>query len=161
MELQNEELIKKWEGLRLVAYKPTPADRWTIGWGHTKNVTPGQRITRNEAQALFEEDVAWAEEAVNRYVKVKLNQKMFDTLVSFTFNIGEGNFSESTLLRKLNNRDYEGAANEFARWKYQGKTVLRGLVRRRAEEEDYFRQGMEDLENQHEEPRKSWFDRWF
>jgi len=138
MRLHNENLIKKWEGLKLKAYKPTPNDVWTIGWGHTKGVYQGMEINREMAQHYFEEDVKWAVDAVNREVKVGLNQNQFDALVSFVFNIGETNFKKSTLLKKLNAGDYNGAANEFPKWKYQNKVVLRGLVRRRAEEMEVF-----------------------
>lgn len=142
MRMYNQELIKKWEGLELEAYLPTPHDVWTIGWGHTKTARKGMVITQKKAQQLFNEDIAWAEAAVNRLVKVGLNQNQFDSLVSLVFNIGTPNFSKSTLLRKLNAGDYEGAAEEFPRWNKQrqnGKlVVLRGLVRRRAEEMEYF-----------------------
>lgn len=138
MKLVNEKLIKKWEALRLEAYKPTPNDVWTIGWGHTSTAKQGMKITRAEAEKLFDQDVAWAVDAVNQLVKVGLTQHQFDALVSFTFNVGAGAFKGSTLLRKLNVGDYEGAANEFPRWNKQGKKVLRGLVRRRAEEQEYF-----------------------
>ncbi|MAQ19395.1 MAG: lysozyme [Sandaracinus sp.] len=138
MKLQYDELIKKWEELRLKAYLPTPNDEWTIGWGHTAGVQPGDVITREQAQIFFERDVAWAEEAVNSLVRVGLTQHQFDALVSLVFNIGTTQFQSSTLLRKLNAGDYDGAANEFPRWKYQEGKVLRGLVRRRAEEMEYF-----------------------
>lgn len=138
MRLVNENLIKKWEGLRLEAYKPTPNDVWTIGWGHTKGVFPGMKINRDTAQKYFEEDVKWAVDAVNRLVKVGLTQNQFDALVSLTFNIGETAFGRSTLLKKLNAGDYDGAADEFPKWKYQSGKVLKGLVRRRSEEMEYF-----------------------
>lgn len=138
MKLHNDRLIKKWEALRLRAYKPTINDVWTIGWGHTKGVHPGMVITEQEAERLFRSDVAWAVEAVNTLVKVPLTQNQFDALVSFVFNIGTTNFRKSTLLRKLNVRDYEGAANELPRWVKQKGVTLRGLVRRRAEEMEYF-----------------------
>ena len=142
MKLRNEQLIKKWEALRLEAYMPTPHDVWTIGWGHTKGVKPGMIITKEKAQQYFYEDTAWAVKAVNDLVKVPVSQNQFDSLVSLVFNIGTPNFRKSTLLRKLNNGDYQGAAEQFPRWNKQrqnGKlVVLRGLTRRRAEEMEYF-----------------------
>lgn len=96
------------------------------------------KIDEATAQRFFLEDIAWAEDAVNSKVKVGLTQNQFDALVSFVFNVGATNFSKSTLLRKLNAGDYEGAADEFHRWKHQKGKVLRGLVRRRAEESEYF-----------------------
>lgn len=138
MKLVNEQLIKKWEQLRLTAYKPTPNDVWTIGWGHTLGVTEGMVIDQNQAEQFFQQDVSEAENAVNQYVKVGLTQHQFDALVSFTFNEGVGAFRSSTLLRKLNAGDYQGAANEFPRWNKQGSKTLQGLVNRRADEMAYF-----------------------
>jgi len=144
MKLVNEAMIKKWEGLRLEAYKPTANDVWTIGWGHTSGVHEGMSITKGQAQRFFEEDTQWAEDAVNRLVKVVLNQNQFDALVSFVFNIGETNFAKSTLLRKLNAKRYDEAADEFMRWKYQDGKVLKGLVRRRSHEMNYFLKEADD-----------------
>lgn len=138
MQIVNDELIKKWEKLELKAYLPTPNDVWTIGWGHTHTTKPGMVINEAQAQALFERDTAWVEAALKKYVKVPLTQNQYDALASLVFNIGEGAFAKSTLLRKLNAKDYEGAANEFPRWNKQKGKVLRGLVRRRAEEMEYF-----------------------
>lgn len=142
MKMVNENLIKKWEKLKLVAYLPTPDDVWTIGWGHTLGVKQGDRITKEQAQEFFLQDKQWAEDAVNQKVKVPLTQEQFDALVSLVFNIGANAFSRSTLLKKLNRKDYQGAADQFNVWvKQKGKT-LTGLVRRRAEERSYFLSGM-------------------
>lgn len=138
MQLKNEELIKKWEKLRLKAYKPTSNDVWTIGWGHTKDVRPGQEITAEEAEKLFDEDVAWVNTFLQKYIKVPLSQNQYDALASWVFNIGAENARTSTLIRKLNAKDYEGAAHEFSRWNKQKGKVLNGLVKRRAEEMQYF-----------------------
>lgn len=138
MRIVNDNLIKKWEKLELKAYLPTPNDVPTIGWGHTHTTKMGMTITKGEAQTLFNRDVAWVEAALAKHVKVGLNQNQYDALASWVFNIGEGGFKSSTLLRKLNAGDYEGAARELPRWNKQKGKVLRGLVRRRAEEMEYF-----------------------
>lgn len=138
MKLDNDNLIKKWEALRLEAYLPTPEDRWTIGWGHTKGVHKGMTITRAEAEQFFDNDVKWAEDAVNKHVTVGLTQHQFDALVSLTFNIGATAFKKSTCLKRLNAGDYEGAAEALTWWNKQNGKTLRGLVRRRAEEKEYF-----------------------
>jgi GH24 family phage-related lysozyme (muramidase) len=67
---------------------------------------------------------------------------MFDALTSFTYNLGIGNLKRSTLLRKLNREDYEGAAREFKRWNRAGGKVYRGLTSRRLEEEELFRKDL-------------------
>ena len=132
------DLIKKWEGLRLEAYL-CPAGVWTIGYGHIKGVKKGDKISQAQANTLLADDVAnVAESAVNAYVNVPLNQEQFDALASFTFNLGGGNLKSSTLLKKLNDGDYLGAANEFKRWVKAGGKTLNGLVDRREAEAQMF-----------------------
>ena len=130
-------LIKQFEGCILSAYK-CPAGVWTIGYGHTKDVKQGMKITTNQATNLLKEDLKTYENYVNKYVKVKLNQNQFDALVSFTFNCGGGALKSSTLLKKLNKGDYTGAANELLRWNKASGKVLAGLTRRRKAEKALF-----------------------
>lgn len=119
----------------------------TIGWGHTND--HGRQFdadsvwSQQECDAEFQNDMVRFEAAVHRLVKVPLNQDQFDALVSFAYNCGEGNLEQSTLLKKLNAGDYDGAAKEFQRWNKAGGKVLRGLVRRRASEALLF-QGIPD-----------------
>ena len=96
------------------------------------------KITKEKAEELLRQDVAWVEEALKKYVKVSINQNQFDALASLVFNIGETNFAGSTLLKKLNQSDYAGAADQFPRWKYQKGIELAGLVKRRAQERSLF-----------------------
>lgn len=132
------ELIKEFEGLRLEAYL-CPADVWTIGYGHTEGVSQGDRITQAGADIFLEIDMRWVVDAVLRNVTVEINNNQTAALYSFIYNVGAGAFGKSTLLRKLNKADYEGAANEFKRWNKGGGRVLNGLVRRRKAEEALFR----------------------
>ena len=131
------DLIKSFEGLRLTAYK-CPADVWTIGYGTTAGVKPGQTITKERAEELLREDVERFEAQVLRLVKVPLTQGQHDALVSFVYNLGAGNLSNSTLLRLLNSGDYKGAAAQFDRWVHGGGKILPGLVKRRAAERVMF-----------------------
>lgn len=137
LSAQGLELIKGFEGLRLNAYQDS-AGVWTIGYGHTGGVRPGDRITQAEAEAYLRQDTGWAQQAVRDLVRVPLSQGQFDALTSFTFNLGRGALEGSTLLRKLNAGDYAGAQAEFGRWVHAGGEVLQGLVRRRAAEGDLF-----------------------
>lgn len=130
-------LIKKYEGCRLTAYK-CPAGVWTIGYGHTKNVKSGMKITQNKANELLEDDLKRIGNTIIQLVNVSLHQNQFDALVSFTFNCGSGALKRSTLLKKLNNKDYDGAANEFIKWNKSNGKVLNGLVKRREEEKSLF-----------------------
>ena len=130
-------LIKSHEGLRTSAYQD-PVGVWTIGYGHTGTAKPGQKINEAQAEQLLRKDVGWAEDAVRKNVKVPLTQGQFDSLVSFTFNLGAGALGKSTLLQKLNAGDYAGAQAEFGKYVHAGGRVLPGLVRRRNEEAQMF-----------------------
>lgn len=141
------EHLKKLEGERLKVYKDS-AGYLTVGVGHKvlpeDNLKYGDIITTQKSMQFLRNDLAWAERAVNVHVKVPLNQAQYDALVSFVFNVGVNNFSESTLLKKLNQYDYNGALAEFPKWKYatdqttQEKYVDEILVERRKHEQDLF-----------------------
>lgn len=139
------DMIKKHEALRLEAYLPTAHDVWTIGWGHTSTARQGMTITKAQAEQLLREDLAWVRDVLDKEVKVPLTQPQYDALASFVFNLGGANFRSSTLLKRLNAKDYVGAANELLRWDKQrqnGKMVtLKGLTKRRREERELFLQG--------------------
>lgn len=144
MQIKNVGIIKHHEQLRLAAYLPTKDDVWTIGYGHTKTAKKDMVITEAKAEELLLQDLAWVNEAINKYVTVPLNQNQVDALGSLIFNIGSTNFSKSTVLRKLNQKDYTGAADAFLMWnKQRSKTtgqmvVLNGLTKRRKEERELF-----------------------
>ena len=128
------DFIRKHEGLRLKAYMPTKNDVPTIGYGHTKGVHMGMSITEEQAVKFLKEDIAWVENAINRYVVVDLNQNQFDALASFVYNLGARNFMKSTLLKRLNAGEYDAVPYELSRWNKQKGKVLRGLTKRRKEE---------------------------
>lgn len=130
-------LIKRFEGLRLVAYRDAVGIP-TIGYGHTAGVRMGDTITADQADKFLWDDTQGAQAAVRNLVTAPLTQGQYDALVSFVFNLGGGNFSSSTLLRKLNAGDYEGAAGEFGRWVHAGGNRLEGLARRREAERQMF-----------------------
>lgn len=130
-------LIKQFEGCKLTAYK-CPSGVWTIGYGHTKGVARGHRINQKQADNFLKEDIKQFEKVVQKYVRVSLNQNQFDALVSFCFNVGSGAFQSSTLLKKLNEKDYEGASTEFLRWNKANGKVLAGLTKRRSAEKKLF-----------------------
>ena len=132
------ELIKQFEGLRLKAYL-CPGGVWTIGYGHTTGVKSGMVITEDQAEDFLLSDIAVFEKAVNDQ-NLALTQNMFDALVSFTFNVGVGNFKRSTLLFKIKVNPWDNSImDEFLRWVYSKGRVLPGLQRRRlAEMKLYF-----------------------
>lgn len=131
------DLIKEFEGLELEAYL-CPAQVWTIGFGSTDGVQPGMIISKEGAEKLLRKDLERFEKCVFQEVKVELNSNQFSALVSFAFNAGRGAFKTSTLLKKLNQRDYAGSANEFERWIWAKGKVLEGLIRRREAERELF-----------------------
>ena len=139
MKLSNrgKSLIKKYEGLRLTAYK-CPAGVWTIGYGHTAGVFAGQKISERQADEFFDNDIKQFEDAVNSLVKVPLKQGQFDALVSFVYNVGKTAFANSTLLRMLNSGNYSVAGEQISRWVFAGGKKLQGLVKRREEEKELF-----------------------
>lgn len=131
-------LIKHFEGLRLEAYTD-PAGVLTIGYGDTTNVTRGMVITEDEAverltRRLATEFVPGVIAAIQR----PMTQGQLDAMVSLVYNIGVGAFASSTLARKFNEGDVQGASSEFVRWKFAGGRELAGLRKRRAAERAVF-----------------------
>jgi len=136
-------MIKHHEGFVRKPYQD-PIGLWTVGVGHL--IGDGKKLpkewnkefTDEEVDNILCEDLERFEIGIQRLTKVSLTQSQFDALVSFSFNVGLGNFQSSTLRSKLNRGDYEGASNEFPKWRKAGGKVLKGLVRRRADEKALF-----------------------
>jgi lysozyme len=120
-------------------------DKWTIGYGCTEGVYEGLVWTKEQSDQAFERELSKFESAVNRLVTVPLNQNQFDALVSFSYNCGIGALQSSSLLKKLNKGDYEGAANQFQFWNHAGGGVVAGLTQRRSSEANLFRKPVEPL----------------
>jgi lysozyme len=122
------------EGYRDTAYIPVAGDVPTIGFGTTQNVRMGDKITVPQALNRALDDVQKFEGAMKRCVKVPLHQYEYDAYLSLTYNIGEGAFCRSTLVRLLNQQRYDEACKQILRWdNFQGKP-LRGLTIRREKE---------------------------
>ncbi|NBB11834.1 lysozyme [Pseudomonas sp. SLFW] len=134
------DLIKSAEGLRLTAY-PDPAtggDPWTIGYGTTRGVKQGMRITVDQADQYLKADVARFEPELANLVKVPLTQNQWDALMSFVYNLGSANLASSTLLKLLNVGDYARAAEQFPRWNKAAGKEMPGLTKRRLAERSLF-----------------------
>jgi lysozyme len=164
-------IVRRWEGLHdgdptTPALEPLlcPARVWTVGWGHALTVGgrqlrgEGDRhlahaewrrrwpsgLTRAEAEALLDADLARFEAGVARLCPVPMSDNQYSALVSLTYNIGLGaeggepDFADSTLRRKLLAGDVQGAADQFPLWRMAGGKVLPGLVNRRREERALF-----------------------
>ena len=126
-------LVRAYEGLRLESYRDT-SGIWTVGYGHTMGVKPGDSISAERAEQLLESDLMEAEQAVARLIRVPLTDNQFSALASFVFNEGEGAFAKSTLLRKLNEGGYGLVPACLKSWIFDNGRVLPGLVKRRAAE---------------------------
>lgn len=129
------DLIKKYEGCRLQAYKPIPTEQfWTIGYGHYgPDVKPGQMITQAEAEILLGIDLKKYEQAVESMTPFAMTQAQFDALVSFAYNCGAGN-----LKKLVSGRTAPQVADAILKYTKAGGKVLLGLARRRQEEHDLF-----------------------
>lgn len=122
------------EGYSDSAIIPVPGDVPTLGFGTTEGVKMGDKITPPQAVARALQDASKYEGALKTCVKVPLHQYEYDAYVSLAYNIGPSAFCNSTLVRKLNTEDYEGACNEILRWDFFRGKPLRGLtIRRQAE----------------------------
>lgn len=130
---EGKNLIKKFEGCELDAYK-CAAGVWTIGYGHIKTAVEGMKIDQATANELFDEEIAEYENYVNTAVNVPLSQNQFDALVSWVFNLGNGNLNASTMLKVINSGDHAGVPAQIKRWNKAGGKVLDGLIRRREAE---------------------------
>lgn len=135
-------LIKEFEGCRLTAYQDS-VGVWTIGYGWTqpvdgKPIRAGMTINQETAERLLKTGLVSYEADVSKMLKVGVSQCQFDALVSFCYNLGAKSLSSSTLMRKLNAGDVNGAADEFLRWNKAGGNVLAGLTRRREAERSLF-----------------------
>lgn len=135
--LRAAQLVKQFEGLRLVSYK-CPAGIWTIGYGHTGGVTMGERVSPEQADRMLSEDLERFQRRAEKFVKVPVTCGQFQAILSFIFNVGVRAFSGSTLLKKLNDGDEQGAADEFPKWCHANGKVLPGLVERRRIEREVF-----------------------
>ena len=144
------ELIKSFEGLKLEAYLCS-AKVPTIGIGTTiypngKKVKLGDKCTVKQAEDFLKHDLDYFVKGVNRLVGVKIHQYMFDSLVSFAYNLGLGNLQSSTLLKKINLNKFNEVPNEFLKWDKAKGNVIPGLTKRREAERVLFLQGLKELE---------------
>ena len=144
------DFIKSHEALRLKAYQDSKGV-WTIGWGHTKNVHPGDVITREQAEQFIRDDFAWVERTLNADLvsgrdKPLVTQNEFDALCSLVFNIGSNAYLESTVRRKIKQGDKMAAARDFRMLVYSEHKFIQGLANRRSDEVRLFLQnGQADI----------------
>ena len=126
-------LILGYESCRLDPYH-CQAKVWTDGVGNTFDVVPNQRITETHAARDFVHNLKHFEKGLSSMIDVNVSQNVWDSLVSFSYNVGLGAFQDSTLLKKLNKGDTTGAGKELTRWVYSDGKILNGLMARRQAE---------------------------
>lgn len=141
-------LLKSFEGWRAKAYRDS-VGVLTIGYGHTSMAGPptvkrGMTITKAEGEKILKRDLKKYEQAVSDAVKVDLSQEQFDALVSFTYNVGPGNWRKSSVLRMVNAGRFDAVPARLMLWNKAGGRVLRGLTRRRAAEGELFASGSKE-----------------
>lgn len=145
------DLIKEFEGFSAKAYQDV-VGVWTIGYGSTKNVKPGDTITKTEAEQRLREELVEYERAVEKNCTVQPNQNQFDALVSFCYNVGPGNFRKSSVLKAHNRSDFQAAARAFALWNRAGGKVWAGLTRRRMAEAALYLTPVEIVQSETRQP---------
>ena len=131
------DLIKHFEGCELESYRCS-ANVLTIGYGTTKNVVEGMKISQHQAEELLMKDLEEFEEYVEDLIDVPLEQNQFDALVAWTYNLGPTNLKNSSLRKVLNKGAYDDVAEQIKRWNKANGKVLKGLVRRRNAEAELF-----------------------
>lgn len=132
------DIIKKYEGRKLTAYK-CPANVWTCGYGSTgPDIKEGVTWSIWEAEDRLKADLVRFASAVDKLVTVPITSNQRAALISFAFNLGAQALKESTLLKLLNEGKWEAAAEEFPRWNKAAGRVLAGLTARRCAEQALF-----------------------
>ena len=164
------DIIKSYESLhdgnlKVIGLQPKlcPAKIWTEGYGRAmkfkdgsfmreSNTTYEQALSRQTIKTVKEAEIALLEdtkefsEKIKPFIKVKINDDMFSSFVSLAYNIGYNAFKNSTLLRKVNAKDFIGASNQFKAWNKSSGKIMSGLIRRRESEKNLFLQGLKELE---------------
>lgn len=144
LDQEGIDFIKAREGFRAKAYRPTPNDKWTIGYGSTyyddgSPIREGDTISKEAAERLFINRLKEYEKSVNDSIKTNLTQSQYNALVSLSYNIGTSAFKKSTVVKLINNNGNENdIAAAFLKWTYQKGKVLEGLVKRRTAEASMF-----------------------
>jgi lysozyme len=141
-------LLKPFEGCKLVSYR-CPAGIWTIGIGHTSaaglpDVMAGLKITEDQANSILRADLVKFESYVNTMVKVPLSQNQYDVLVDVAYNIGPAALKNSTLLKRVNAKEFNKVPDELLKWTKGGGKTLPGLVRRRHAEIAWWNESLAD-----------------
>ena len=135
--------VSYYEGVSNEAYLD-PVGIWTICYGETKGVTKGDYKTDEECLDSLAEELTEHHKKMVMYIKTPISEKEEAAYLSFTYNVGVGAFSKSTLLKKLNSGDRVGACNQLLRWDKAGGKELKGLTLRRQSENKLCLEGVQE-----------------
>jgi lysozyme len=136
-------LIKQFEGCRYNPYRDS-VGLWTVGYGHLigdgKSLSSGDNriFTQEEIDSFLVNDLTRTETGINMLVRVPITQNQYDALCSFCYNLGIGTFQKSTLLKDINAKLWDAAANDLLKFHFAGGVSQPGLVKRRQAEHDLF-----------------------
>lgn len=139
------ELIKKWEGVRLKAYKDS-VGTWTIGYGHTFGVKQGDSCSHFQAEKWLNEESKSHMTVAVKLIAVDISQNMYDALASFHYNLGKNILVDSNLLKLINQKKWNEAGAKMKEYNKGGGKVLKGLVNRRNDEVKLFLNGADKIE---------------
>lgn len=138
-------LVAPWEGKENKAYVD-PVGIYTICYGQTANVKKGDYKTDEQCLESLADELVKHDKQMRQYINVAITDKEHAAYLSFVYNVGVGNFRNSTLLKKLNQKEFESACKELDKWVYAGGKKLNGLVRRRAAEKEMCLEGVAERE---------------
>lgn len=136
-------LVAPWEGLELKAYRDI-VGVWTICYGETNGVTPGQTATKAQCDTMLARQLGEYEARLDRCLTATVPTKAKVAFVSWAYNVGTGAACSSTLVRKANAGDITGACNELPKWNRAGEQVVRGLTNRREAERQLCLEGVKE-----------------
>lgn len=147
------ELLKEFEGWRSEAYIPVPGDVPTIGYGFTKGVKLGDKMTKPQGEARLKKEVLTYESAVQNACTASPNENQLAAMTCLAFNIGTGAFAKSTVLKAHNRGDAQSAARAFGLWNKSGGKVYAGLTRRRSAESALYLKPVPEEQEDHPMPQ--------
>ena len=143
--MQGFKLIKEFEGCSLVAYQDQRG-MWTVGYGATgPGIVSGTQWTQDQADARLVKDIQSMSEYVSRYLKVVPNDNQYTAMVCFAYNVGPGNFRDSTLCALFNASKFQECADELLKWDHVAGSISAGLLRRREAERSLFLEPAEPI----------------
>lgn len=153
MNAEGLQLLKTFEGWRGEAYIPVPGDVWTVGYGFTEGVKPGDKMTKQQGVARLKKELLKYEGAVSKACTVTANENQQAAMSCLSFNIGIAGFLKSSVLKAHNRGDLQSASRAFCLWNKSSGVVYAGLTRRRAAEASLYLKPEPEKQEDHAMPQ--------